>query len=90
MSQFVSQKLHSVRRGQSSVVASVVRLTAASDTVTLPSMKASSNCVVQLRRPNDPLVTVSQSNSTSVSLTGEVGDEVLLVSFHHDPIPTQR
>lgn len=68
------------------IVSTVVKLTAASDTVTLPRMRQSSNCVVQLRRPSDPTVTVSQTNSTSVSLTGSVGAEILLVSLSDDPL----
>lgn len=69
------------------MAATTVRLTAASDTVELPNMAASSNCVVQLRRPQDPLVTVTQSDLDTVAVTGVIGDEVLLVSFHSDPVP---
>lgn len=72
------------------MVATVVRLTAASDSVELPNMTASSNCVVQLRRPKDPLVTVSQSDIDTVSVTGIIGDEILLVSLHPDPPPEPR
>lgn len=68
------------------LVATVVKLTAASDSVVLPRMRDSSNCVVQLRRPGDVLVTVSQSDFTTVTLTGTVGSEILLISLSDDPI----
>ncbi len=90
MSVIVSQKHQTIRRGQSSVVASVVRLTSNSDSVELPNMQSTNNCAVQLRRPGDPLVTVSQSDIDTVALTGTGGDEVLIVSLHVDPIPEPR
>lgn len=86
MSILISQTIQTVRRGQSAVTATVARLTAVSDSVELPDMAASANCVVQLRRPGDPKVVVSQSNIDTVSVTGKIGDEVLLVSLHSDPV----
>jgi len=82
--------MQTVRRGQSSVAATVVKLTAVSDSVELPSMAASSNCVVQLRRPGDPKVVVSQTDLNTVGVTGKIGDEILLVSLHTDPVPEPR
>jgi hypothetical protein len=48
-------------------------------------MQAESNCVIQLRRPGDPEVTVSQTDIDTVALTGSVGQEVLIVTLHDDP-----
>jgi hypothetical protein len=84
MSVIVQQNVHPFT--PYNLVASVVKLTAASDTVVLPRMRASSNSVVQLRRPGDSLVTVSQTDFTTVSLTGTVGQEILLISISDDPI----
>jgi hypothetical protein len=85
MSVVKSQTSQSVKRGQSSVTATVVQLTAASDTLEVARMQAESNCVIQLRRPGDPEVTVSQTDIDTVALTGSVGQEVLIVTLHDDP-----
>ncbi len=90
MSIFIAQRAHTVRRGNSSLLTTVVRLTSKSDSVELPNMSAASNTVVQLRRPNDPNVEVSQTDIDTVALTGNVGDEILLVSLHQDPMPEPR
>ena len=83
----IAQQPSVVRRGQTTVLSTVVRLTGASDTVELPNMAASSNSAAQLRRPGDSAVTVSQSDINSVSVTGgTAGQEVLIVSLHQDPI----
>jgi len=84
MSVIVKQSVH--QHTPHNIVSTVVKLTAAADTVTLPRMRASSNSVVQLRRPGDSAVTVSQTNFTAVALTGSVNQEVLLVSLSDDPI----
>jgi hypothetical protein len=87
MASFVSQSFLTVRNGEQSVVATVVTLASASDSFDLPNMAASSNSVVQLRRPGDSAVTVSQSDINTVSITGgSPGQAVLLVSSHADPI----
>lgn len=70
------------------IVATVVTLTAASDSVTLPRMSAASNMVVQLIRPGDSTCTVSQSTASVVNLTGNVGQSILLISHSDDPIPS--
>lgn len=90
MSTIVSQRVLPIKGGN--LVATLVTLTAASDSVTLPRMRGTSNQVVQLIRPGDSSVTVSQSGvsgeeHTVVNLTGTVGNQVLLVSNHGDPIP---
>lgn len=90
MSNFISQTVHTVRRGSSSIVATVVKLTSASDTVELPQMAAATNSAVQLRRPGDSSITVSQSDINDVTLTGNIGDEVLIVSLHGDPISERK
>ena len=77
------------------LVATLVSITAvASDEVSLPRMSGTSGRVVQLRRPGDAAVTVAQTLSGSASAVGctitgasRVGQEVLLVSMHNDPIP---
>jgi len=69
------------------LVATIVKLTANSDTVTLPRMSSTANKVAQLRRIGDPAVTVTQSSITAVTLAGVEGDEILLVSLHKTPIP---
>lgn len=86
MSNFISQSFHRVRHGDISVGTTVVKLVTASDTVELPNMSAATNSVVQLRRPGDPSVTVSQSDVNTASLTGNAGDEVLIISMHGDPV----
>ena len=83
----VSQDIHTLVGLGANLVATVVKLTSTSDSVALPRMKGTSNRVVQLRRPGDSAVTVTQSDATTVSLAGSVGNEVLLVSFSDDPIP---
>lgn len=90
MSYFISQHAQTVRRGNSSVLTTVVKLTRASDTVELPNMIAAANSVVQLRRHGDPKTVVSQTDIDTVSVTGNAGDEILLVSLHSDPIPEPR
>ena len=85
MATILSQKVQPI--GGQNVVATLVELTANSDSVTLPRMAATSNTVAQLVRPNDTAATVSQSDVTTVSITGVSGNQVLLVSLHDDPIP---
>lgn len=85
MSTIISQRLLPINDGN--LVSTIVKLTANSDTVTLPRMASTANKVAQLRRIGDPAVTVSQTNITAVALTGTVGDEILLVSLHNSPIP---
>ncbi len=80
-----SQQSQTVKRGQSSVTVTVAVLVAASDTLEVARMQAASNCVVQLRRPGDPEVTVSQTDIDTVALTGSPGQEVLIVTLHDDP-----
>jgi dTDP-4-amino-4,6-dideoxygalactose transaminase len=53
-------------------------------------MAATANTAAQLRRPGDNVVTVSITDIDTVALTGNVGDEVLLVTLHDDPVPELR
>ena len=69
-------------------MATVIKLTAASDSVTLPRMLSTSGNVVQVRRPGEKVFTaVTQSNATTVTVTGSVGQESMLISEHDNPIP---
>ena len=70
------------------LVVTTVKLNLTTDTVTLPRMAATTNSVVQLRRPGDTSVTVSQTSASVVTLTGSIGQSALLVSIHDDPIPS--
>jgi len=85
MSRVKSQSSQSVIRGKSSVTATVVILTAASDTLEVARMQAASNCCIQLRRPGDSEVTLSQTDIDTVAFTGTVGQEVLIITLHDDP-----
>jgi len=85
MSTIISQRLLPITNAN--LVATVVKLTANSDSVTLPRMSSTANKVAQLRRVGDPAVTVTQSSATAVTLAGVQGDEILLVSLHQTPIP---
>jgi hypothetical protein len=88
MSNIVSQQVLSAVT--SNVVATVVKLVTASDTVTLPRMLADAGKVVQVRRSGDPKIVIAQNvNDLSlVNLTGRVGDEILLLSHSDAPVPT--
>lgn len=87
MSLILSQEINTIRHGESAVCVTLVRLTSAVDTVELPRMAAEENCVVQLRRQKDVLVTVTQDDNDDVSLDGgSAGDEVLIISLHNDPV----
>jgi hypothetical protein len=86
MSNIVSQ--HMFPTGTSNVVATVVKLVTASDTVNLPRMLSTSGEVSQIRRSGDPKITISQTDAVAVVLTGNPGAEVLLVSLSGSPIPT--
>lgn len=69
------------------LVATFVTLTATSDSVTLPRMRSTSSQVVQLVRPGDTAITVTQTSATAVTLVGTIGQSILLISNHDDPIP---
>lgn len=87
MSVVISQNMNAVKHGSVSIVTTVVRLSAASATINLPNMLASSNSVVQLRRPGDAAVTVTQSDINTVAISGGAkGNEVMLVSVSSDPV----
>lgn len=58
-----------------------VQLTSASDSITVPFL-SSTNSVAALRNHNDPNVTVSASDRTTVSLTGSSGDKIYIVTHH--------
>lgn len=87
MSDIIAQNYNSVQRGTATVVSTVVRMSAATASFSLPNMLAASNSVVQLRRPGDAAVTVTQDDINSVTITGSAaGTEVLLVSLSNDPV----
>jgi hypothetical protein len=61
-----------------------VKLTAASDSLTVPRLSdstAGASCK-QLERSGDPTVTVSNSDAFTVSLVGTIGDEVVIATIH--------
>lgn len=58
-----------------------VKLTSASDSITVPFL-SSTNSVAVLRGANDPAVTASASDRTTVTLTGTAGDEAWIVTHH--------
>lgn len=62
----------------------VLTLTAASDTLTVPDLADSTAGVSckQLERSGDPTVTVSNSNVNTVTLTGAIDDEIVLATIH--------
>lgn len=69
-------------------LATVIKLVAASDTVTLPRMLSTSGNVVQVRRPGEEVLSaVTQSSAIAVSVTGKTGNEYMLISEHDNPIP---
>ena len=86
MSHIISQNENPVKRGSLSIVTTVVKLTGATYALSIPNCTASANSVVQLRRPGDAAVTVTQDDINSVTITGGVsGNEVMLVSLSDDP-----
>jgi len=85
MSTITAQKVLPISAGN--LVATFVTLTANSDSVTLPRMRSTSGQVVQLVRPGDTTITITQSSATAVTLVGTSGQSVLLISNHDDPIP---
>ena len=87
MASFISQSPATVTRGNQGILATVVRLDGPAETVELPNMAATSNSAVQLRRPGDGAVTVTQTDINTISITGgSAGQEVLIISSHGDPI----
>lgn len=62
----------------------VCRLTAASDTLTVPDLADSTSGVSckQLERSGDPTVTVANSSVNTVTLTGSVDDEIVVATIH--------
>jgi len=61
-----------------------VKLTAASDTLTVPDLHDSTSGVSckQLERTGDATVTVANSNVNTVTLTGTIDDEVIIATIH--------
>lgn len=86
MSIILSQKVLPIKNGN--IVATEVKLTAASDTVDVPRMSSATGGAAQVRRPGDPAVTVTISDIDTVALTGSVDDEILVLSHSYSPIPT--
>ena len=86
MSIILSQKVLPIKNGN--IVATEVKLTAASDTVDVPRMSSATAAAAQVRRPSDPAVTVAVSDIDTLTLTGSVNDEILVVTHSYSPIPT--
>jgi len=87
VSRIVRQDCHTIRRGELSVCVSVIKLDSAEDAHTFTGFAAGQNCIVQLRRPGDPLITVTQDDTDEASFDGgAAGDEVLIISLHNDPM----
>ena len=61
-----------------------VKLTAASDILTVPDLHDSTSGVSckQLERTGDPTVTVANSNVNTVTLTGTINDEAIIATIH--------
>ena len=85
MSNFISQHVFNAKG--LNLVATVVKLVVRSDTVELPRMSSTAGKVAQVRRSGDPKIVISQTDADTVTLTGNVGDEVLLLSLSDEPIP---
>ena len=86
MSFIKSQKSETVKRGQSSVAATVIKLTGATYTLEVARMQNTTGCCAQLRRPQDKSVIVSQTDIDTVAISGgEAGQEVLIITLHDDP-----
>ena len=85
MSVIKAQQSQTIVHGKSSVTATVVQLTAVSDSFEVARMQATSNCAIQLRRPLDREVALTQSDIDTVGLVGSVGQEVLIITLHDDP-----
>jgi hypothetical protein len=69
------------------VVATVVKLSAATETISnWPRMSGAALAVKQVKRSGDPTVTVAQASINSVTLTGRVGDECLVISHSDRPV----
>ena len=88
--QIISQHILPIPNGN--VVATVIRLDSTTDTglwSRASNMPSSSPwAIAQLRRPGDPAVTVTQTALNQLSVTGNVGDEVLIIAHCDRPIVT--
>lgn len=93
MAQIISQHVHKIPNGN--LVSTIVKLTAATDSFTLPQSSDVNGTapVVQVTRPGDSAVTLSSSHAASggryyhaVIIVGTVGQEALIVSHHNDPL----
>ena len=87
MSRIIHQSFSKIPNGN--VVATLVELTVASDTVEVPRQSSDASgtaSAAQLVRPGDNAVTVSKTDVNTVALTGTIGDRVLLVTHSADPI----
>jgi hypothetical protein len=89
MANVLSQEFLSIGRGKA-VVVTVLQSTARADSNDLPRMLSGTGQVTQLRRPGDAKQILSQTDIDTVAFTGTAGDEILLVSFHNDPVLTPR
>ena len=83
MAEIISQHFHD-ETNQFLVGVHRVRLTAASDSFTVPRLADSTAGVSckQLERANDPTVTVSNSDAFTVTLVGTIDQEVVIATMH--------
>ncbi len=88
--QVVSQDLLPIRNG--TIVSTVVRLDGGSnDSATWSQASRADGAIVQVLRPGDTAVTVTQDDIDSLTITGGVaGQEVLIIAHSDRPVVDTR
>lgn len=83
MASIISQSFHD-QTNQFLVGVTVVKLTAASDSFTVPRLADSTSGLSckQLERSGDATVTVANSDAFTVTLVGTINDEVVIATIH--------
>jgi len=85
MAEILSQHVAPVPGGN--VISTVVKLSAASETISnWPRLSSATGSAAQVRRAGDAATTVTVASITSITLAGTVGNECLVVSHHDSPI----
>lgn len=82
----VSQDLLPIREG--TIVATVIVLESATDTGLWSRASSADGAIVQVKRPGDPSVTVTQTALNQLRVVGNVGDEVMIIAHCDRPIVT--
>ena len=82
----ISQEVCPIRGGN--LVATLVQLVSASDTVDVPSMISNATVAscVQLRRVGDAAATVTQTDYNTVTIVGTAGNMCMIISLSDRPI----